>query len=133
MGKTILIINEQHSLFEEQEDILNEVYGDWEIIEVPKEGWSLSEQREVADKIHNKLSSDEIGEETGNVVVFASPVPYLLKRLTLFSQATVPVMDSCKIYSQYQVQVFHNDRREKKELPNGKVIHKIASEGWQLV
>jgi hypothetical protein len=30
-------------------------------------------------------------------------------------------------------QVFHNDRREKKELPNGKVIMTVAKEGWELV
>ena len=27
----------------------------------------------------------------------------------------------------------HNDRREKKELPNGKVIMAVAQTGWQLV
>jgi hypothetical protein len=29
--------------------------------------------------------------------------------------------------------VLHNDRREKKELPNGKVIMTVAKEGWMIV
>jgi len=31
------------------------------------------------------------------------------------------------------VHIFHNDNREKKELPNGKIIHTVAQKGWVLV
>lgn len=53
-------------------------------------------------------------------VVFASPVPYLLKEL------------ACR-FGDKRVRVFHNDHREKVELPNGRVINKVASTGWQIV
>ena len=32
-----------------------------------------------------------------------------------------------------QVLVFHNDKRQKRELPNGKIISVVAETGWQLV
>ena len=42
----LLIINEQHSLFPEQEEILNKK-GGFETIEVPADGWTLEEQQEL--------------------------------------------------------------------------------------
>jgi len=32
----------------------------------------------------------------------------------------------------YEYYLLHNDRREKKELPNGRVISVVAQTGWQL-
>ena len=52
--------------------------------------------------------------DTDTVVVFCSPIPAMMKLLDGWF-------------------VFHNDAREKVELPNGKIIMKVAEKGWQLV
>ena len=111
----LLIINEQHSLFEEQEQILNKK-GSFETIEVPAVGWTLEEQRQVAQELMEMLDNKH------DTLVFASPVPYLLKVMSLLSAE-----------DNFVTLVFHNDNREKLELPNGKIIHKVAKTGWQLV
>ena len=50
--------------------------------------------------------------------MFASPVPALI---ALAQRAGV------------EVKVLHNDKREKKELPNGKIIMTVAQAGWVIV
>lgn len=55
----------------------------------------------------------------GSPVIFVSPIPYLIKFLA-GSTGT-------------DVYVFHNDNREKKELPDGRIIQTVAKTGWQLV
>jgi len=56
-------------------------------------------------------------KRSGNTIVFVSPIPYMVKELA----------------KDANVLVFHNDRREKKQLPNGKIIQVVAETGWQLV
>jgi hypothetical protein len=102
--KALVLLNEQHSLMDEQATILNSLF-DWTIKPVPSSGWSLSQMREVIQELK---SFD--GE-----VVFASPVPALLMGM------------------EGRGFLFHNDHREKKELPNGKIIMAVAQTGWQLV
>lgn len=102
--KALVILNEQHKLMEEQVAILDGLF-DWTIKPVPASGWSLSQMREVIQEL--KAFDGE--------VVFASPIPALLMG-----------MEGSGF-------LFHNDRREKKELPNGKVIMTVAQTGWQLV
>ena len=104
-----VILNEQHSLMEDQTRVLNEKFGanNWELHLVPSAGWTLDEINAQVDS----LSSEE-------GVVFASPIPAMILKLAKTNVETF---------------VFHNDKREKKELPNGKIIMVVASEGWQLV
>lgn len=104
MMKALVVLNEQHKLMDEQVSILDGLF-DWTIKPVPSSGWSLSQMREVLQELK---SFD--GE-----VVFASPVPALLLGM------------------EGRGFLFHNDKREKKELPNGKVIMVVAQTGWQLV
>jgi hypothetical protein len=52
-------------------------------------------------------------------VVFVSPIPAMIKRLVATKGAD-------------EVLIFCNDKREKKELPNGKVIYVVAQDGWYL-
>ena len=111
----LLIINEQHSLFLEQEEILNKK-GSFKKIEVPATGWTLEEQRQVVEELMKLLDNKH------DAIVFASPVPYLLKVMSLLSAE-----------AKFVTLVFHNDNREKVELPNGKIINKVAKTGWQLV
>lgn len=125
MEKVVVIINEQHKLLEEQEEILKNSFGRWETLLVPAKGWSLGEQESILDSLINKT------------IVFASPIPFLIKRLSFVEGYAHE--DNC-IHAnglleghRTKVYVFHNDRREKLELPNGKVVHTVAKTGWQLV
>lgn len=121
MKKVVLVINEQHSLLPEQERILKDRFGEWEVLRVPANGWTLKEQEE------------KVSELKGNVVIFASPVPYMLKKLSFYEGYGHE--DNC-VYSEgngTKVFVFHNDERQKKELPDGKVVYTVAKTGWQLV
>ena len=113
MVKVKVILNEQHQLMQEQQEILNNRFGEWEIVSVHQNGWTLDEQKKIGEDL------------LGNTVVFASPIPFLMKHLAY-----------CSGYGEddhTQVLVFHNDERQKKELPNGKIIQVVAETGWQLV
>lgn len=104
-----VIINEQHGMMESQEKLLGEVFGEYEEYKVPASGWSVGDMERVQKEL----------EETTESVVFLSPVPVLLGKMS--AEGSVGVY------------VLHNDRRQKKELPNGKVIMVVAEEGWELI
>lgn len=121
--RAIVIMSEQHQLWYEQKILLNkrfhklvpgdelwtdEVTRDWEILSVPADGWTLKEQKDIVEQLMQEDAT----------IVFASPIPYLLKELARLGK---PVL------------VFHTDKREKKELPGGKIISVVAKDGWQLV
>ena len=103
-----LIINEQHTLMPQQEQLLKDTFGTWDTIKVPADGWT-KKQIELIAYTHFE-DDDEI--------ILASPIPYLIKELML----------RC-----VDVHILHNDTREKKELPGGKIIYTVAKEGWVLV
>jgi len=124
-----VFLNEQHSLMEEQSKLLDEEFDSWTIVSVPAHGLSLAEQKEIAQKVGNKVGAIDYSEGIDVTFVFASPVPFLLKEMSVNSKQDGTFgMDYL-----YDVRVFHNDKRDKKELPNGKVIFTVAKEGWQLV
>jgi hypothetical protein len=109
MVKTKVVLNEQHQLMPNQVQVLNERYTEqgWEIYPVPANGWTLEEMEEIAHDLDHRE------------VVFASPIPAVMKLLNARASNTWHVL--------------HNDNREKKELPNGKIIMTVAKEGWQIV
>lgn len=126
--QAIVLINESHSLLEDQQRVLEERYEGYEILPIPASGWTLEEMDEKVKEI----SSMEL--EEGKLyldVIFVSPVPYMIRELTRkeIYMPTVEYAEQTHIF----VHVFHNDRREKKELPGGKVIQVVAKEGWKLV
>ncbi|WP_269919631.1 hypothetical protein [Caldifermentibacillus hisashii] len=126
--KAIVVINETHSLLPEQESILTETYGDYEFLKVPTSGWTLDEMNVVI----RKLTSTEVRNGKPYLdIVFVSPIPYLIMELTRREQniASAEYVEDSGI----TVRVFHNDQREKKELPNGRIIQVVAKTGWQLV
>jgi len=110
MIKALVVLNEQHQLMEDQIRILDERFtaDGWEIYPVPSTGWTLKQMCVMAKE---ELYTRE--------VVFASPIPALMKILNNWESDNWYVM--------------HNDRREKKELPNGKIIMTISPEGWEIV
>ena len=126
MKKVKVIMNEQHKLMEEQIKILNERFGEsWEIYPVPEKGWSLEEMKRVYEEL-----------KSGYVIVFASPIPYLIMKLAhdegyYIAASENPLYGAT--YTSSTVLIFHNDKREKKELPNGRIVHVVAQTGWQLV
>lgn len=127
-AQTIVIMNENHSLLQEQEEILNEKYEGFEFLHVPAEGWTVKEM----DNIVKRLSSKDYLLEGKQYleVVFVSPIPYLIRELT--REEFFIVCDHGD-YTHINVRIFHNSHREKKELPNGRIIQVVAQEGWELV
>jgi len=102
--RTIVIMNETHKLMDEQHKLL-EVFGEYDILSVPKAGWTIDDMNNLDIDIDDRI-------------VFVSPVPYLLAKLSKRG---------------YEVYLFHNDNRHKVELPDGKVIFRIPEKGWKLI
>ncbi|NLA24201.1 MAG: hypothetical protein GX879_04465 [Bacteroidales bacterium] len=133
IDKVIIVINEAHLLLTEQQEIIknkfNNKHYDYENLSVPMGGWNLEQMEDEVQKIKN--------DPHCNHVVFVSPIPYMIKRLSYISGYAH--IDHCRLANgplvgnNTFVYVFHNDKREKKELPNGKIIQAIAKTGWQLV
>ena len=110
--KAKVVISESHHLMQEQIKILNNMFAqNWERFDVPSQGWTLSEQ-EI--KVRELLKEQD-------VIIFASPIPAMIKMCVRQSARANNVL------------IFHNDNRDKKELPNGRIIMVVAKEGWQLV
>ncbi len=110
------VINQAHSLMPEQDSILNSLIheGDNLIrVDIPEEGLNLDKQIELAHSL-----MDEMREE--DYLVFVSPIPCMLGYIC------------AQIESSQNVLVFGNDRRDKKELPNGKIIQTVSQTGWYL-
>jgi hypothetical protein len=112
--KAIVVLNEQHSLMSEQEEILKDTFDSFNIKSVPANGWTLEEMRNIAIELSGEMVK-------GVNIIFASPVPALM----IFTA-------KLEMHNIGRVAVFHNDRREKKELPNGKIIFTVAQTGWEL-
>ena len=125
---TKVILNEQHNLMDSQKKILNERFGEnWELFLVPKSGWNLEQMKEVAE--------DMITGTTcyGELIVFASPIPALMALIA--EGVSKCSSEHGEAGNTWYVPFFvlHNDRREKKELPDGRVIMTVAKEGWVIV
>ena len=108
---TVIVINESHSLKEEQKNLLSQF--DYEFYKIPSSGMVLSEISQMVEELSNYDN-----------VVFVSPIP------AAFSIIINKMKNgnwNSKVYN------FHNDKREKVELPNGKIIMKVASTRWLLV
>ncbi len=111
--KNLVIINEQHTLLPGQIASLDAHFGEgkWERLNAPASGWTADQQREILKGL---------GEAA---LVFASPVTLMLR-----DASQRPAADTL---------VFHNDKREKKEVPapdgKTKIIFVLAEDGWQLL
>lgn len=100
------VVNEQHTLTSGQVKILTETFGEWDLYLVPKNGWTKTQILAVAKELRDAL------------VVFASPVPLLIRELAR--------------HAKYLPPIFHNDKREKVE-KDGKITFVVPEDGWQLV
>lgn len=123
---TKVIINEQHSLFEEQKEKLNEKFGTdgWERYNIPTGGI-------------NKKQALDIVAEIGTGHLFASPIPVLMKLMAERSVANC-YNNPGEIPGE-AFYCFHNDQRIKKEIPDRnnpgqvKIINTVSPEGWEIV
>lgn len=126
--KTLVVINEQHKLLDAQKQILNEKFENLEFLKVPADGWTLEDIKEIENKL--KISQ---GIES---VVFVSPIPVLIAALSVgvgFDHGFAHNPNANHIGDTPMVFIFHNDKREKIELPDGRIINKISDDGWQLI
>ena len=114
-AKTQVVINEQHRLVKNQEELLREKFGDdWEIFPVPMSGWDFDQLQGILKMLK------------GDPVVFASPVPYLLKELAS--------------YQPDDTYIFYNDTRNQKNVVPSKssdserrTVYSVAKTGWRIV
>ena len=120
--KAIIIINENHSMMDEQKSIIEERYQKYEVLKVPSQGWDIDEMLDQINKLHIKACEEK------NDIIFISPIPLMIRELTEMS-----ICPKSNAKKRYGVKLFHNDRREKKELPDGRIISVVAQTGWQLV
>jgi len=101
------------NLLQEQEQLLDATFNNhessegWLILSIPAAGLTAEQQMVLADSLK------------GFDVVFASPLPLLIRELA--------GRDRERVF------IFHNSRREKKELPGGKIIYTVPKEGWELL
>ena len=109
----IVVINEKHQLMAQQIELLEEEFSSFEELRVSEAGWDKTRIREESKKL----------AESRKAVVVLSPIPLLLGLLASARKEGV--------------YVFHNDLREKKEVPDGKggtrIIFTVAPNGWELV
>ena len=126
MMNPLVIINEQHTLLDVQAELLLNKFGvdGWNTLPVPAEGWTQTEMDAI-------MASDIFKTKT---VIFISPIPYMIKMLTAAAMANMHLPSIITRYSRTveSVLLMCNDNREKKELPNGKIIFTVAKTGWYL-
>lgn len=113
--ETTVIINEQHKLLPEQQDILTETFGTYSTLLVPSKGWD----KQYRDNLCKLLK--------GNIV-FVSPISGMI--LDLAVKAALESASTGKF--SIKPWVFSNDTREKREFPNGTIINTVAKTGWYL-
>jgi len=118
----IVLINEQHSVMDQQRELLNSLYGldQWSLLKIPSNGLNVDQQEDLGEELSKVIYHSEAD------IVFASPVPFLLTLLAYADGRANRETGAC-------VKVFHNDQRVKKELPNGKIIYTVAPTGWVIV
>jgi len=121
--EAIVVLNEQHKLLDNQKEVLQQKYSNFNIYPVPAEGWSLREMKEIQKELFAYL-------QKRYDVIFASPIPALLLMLSKDYYHLWGWSDGLSCGG--QIYVFHNDKREKKEV-NGRIITTVAQDGWQLV
>ena len=115
--KAIVIMNEQHTLLPGQVSALERMFDTYETLSIPATGWDALKQEEVAEEILARMRTE------AEIPVFLSPVPLLLAHVSWGAGRL----------GLFPARVFHNDRREKVELPDGRQIMKPAEDGWQIL
>ena len=124
MTKCIVVLNQQHALFDQQMDILGKKYDKVDYLRVPATGWTLAQINDVCDSL---LMADAD-------VIMASPIPALLMKLVKGIAYSVGVADGDNVTNCIDINVytFHNDNRIKKQFGD-KIVMTVAPDGWVLI
>ena len=122
--KVVVIMNEQHTLLEDQRRSIAGIANDgsFTMFPVPSKGWTYKEMLNIRDEFARECKRETL------TIIFVSPVPGLLMMLSRHEGVT---MKNGK--SPLEVKVLHNDNRVAKELPGGKIIHTVAPTGWRVI
>ena len=116
MPQVRYVINKAHSLMVEQEQILNSLISEGDDlirVDVPEEGLTLEQQIELSHSLMDEMNGDDY-------LIFVSPIPCMIGYIC------------STIESSKNILIFGNDKREKKELPNGRIVQVISKTGWYL-
>ena len=71
----IVLLNEQHKLLPEQKELLDSRFPKYKVKSVPAEGWTKERMETITDEL------------VGRTVVFVSPIPLLIRELSVVSGA----------------------------------------------
>jgi len=130
-GGAIVVINEAHTLLPQQEALLTSEFGEWAMWPLPKDGL---DKEGIFDHARRLVESAISGNRA---IVFASPVGALIKQVFVTAFAAAVTEDDV-FGNEFDwadvvpVFIFFNDRREAVE-KDGRVIHRLHPDGWQLV
>lgn len=131
-----IVINENHSLLPDQERLLDEHNVKRNFVKIPTTGLTYEEMFDLCVDILNQADEEQPSANLDGEtflwpkarVVFISPVPAMIVILARTEGRNPNTLN---------VRVMHNDKRVAKEVPDGKggvrLIHTVASDGWQLV
>ena len=124
IAKCVVVLNQQHTLFPQQMDLLNDKYSTIDYLRVPATGWTLAQINDVCDSL---LMADAD-------VIMASPIPALLMKLSKDIAYSVGVADgdNCSNCIAVNVYTFHNDNRIKNQFGD-KIVMTVAPDGWVLI
>ena len=125
MTKCIVVLNQQHALFDQQMDILGKKYDKVDYLRVPAAGWTLAQINDVCDDL---LKTDDAD------IIMAFPIPVMLLKLANRIAYSAGVQDGSDITAGYNalVYTFHNDNRIKKQFGD-KIVMTVAPDGWVLI
>ena len=126
MTKCIVVLNQQHALFDQQMDLLDDKYSNVDYLRVPAAGWTLSQINDVCDDL---LKTDDAD------IIMASPIPAMLITLAnriAYSAGVQDGSDATKGVYNSLVYTFHNDCRIKKQFGD-KIVMTVAPDGWVLI
>jgi len=125
IAKCIVVLNQQHTLFPQQTDLLDDKYSTIDYLRVPAAGWTLSQINDVCDKL---LKTDDAD------IIMASPIPAMLITLANRIAYSAGVQDGSDITAGYNalVYTFHNDKRIKNQFGD-KIVMTVAPDGWVLI
>jgi len=125
MNRIKVVINGSHKLLPQQIALLG---GEYELIKIPEEGLSSEEIYRLKHALTESI-------ERGHSVVILSPIPLLVKLLySWYERNTKTDKYGERLPARYgKLLLFHNDKREKKLLPDGREVTVVAQDGWELL
>lgn len=108
-----VFINKLHDLYPEQKWLLRERFGNYAIYPLDVKDQTVK----VMDKIVQKMAEKQA------TVIFATPVPYLIKKCALLEGRNGPI----------KTLVFQNTNRTPFRAYDGKIVTIARESGWEII